>query len=112
VVLQIHDELLLEVRRDALPAVARAVRACMQGVAALAVPLAARLSAGPRWGALAPYEPPLAPAAAPVAGDREGQGGAAQRVAAAPAVDHAGVLAGNRAAVDAAGDVVMADARV
>jgi DNA polymerase theta len=47
---QIHDELLVEVRREHVGAAAALVRGCMEGAAALEVPLRARLAAGPSWG--------------------------------------------------------------
>ena len=52
---QIHDELLLEVRADALSNVAATVAAALEGVAAtfgLGVALPVRLAAGPSWGVL------------------------------------------------------------
>jgi DNA polymerase I len=52
--LQVHDELLLEVDNDALEAVGDAVRREMEGVAALRVPLRVELKAGPNWAELKP----------------------------------------------------------
>ncbi len=53
--LQVHDELLVEVENDALGVVGEAVRREMEGVAALRVPLRVDLKAGPNWAELAPY---------------------------------------------------------
>ena len=50
--LQVHDELLLEVENDALNAAAEAVRREMEGVAILRVPLRVELKAGPNWAEL------------------------------------------------------------
>jgi DNA polymerase-1 len=55
ILLQVHDELLLEVDDDALGAVGDAVRREMEGVAALRVPLRVDLKVGPNWAELAPY---------------------------------------------------------
>lgn len=54
--LQIHDELLLEVRRDALQDVVQLVRECMETSVALLVPLRAKVHAGPTWGSMVEYE--------------------------------------------------------
>jgi DNA polymerase-1 len=48
-VMQVHDELLLEVRKDAAEQVAQAARAEMEGAAAMRVPLKADLKWGPNW---------------------------------------------------------------
>jgi DNA polymerase I len=50
--LQVHDELLLEVGHEALGATGDAVRREMEGVAALRVPLRVELKAGPNWAEL------------------------------------------------------------
>jgi DNA polymerase-1 len=52
IVLQVHDELLIEVQNDALVSSAEAVRHEMEGVAALRVPLKVELKAGPNWAEL------------------------------------------------------------
>jgi len=52
VLLQVHDEVLLEVREDALPAAVRIVHGCMVGCVRLRVPLEAKVSVGRSWGAL------------------------------------------------------------
>jgi DNA polymerase-1 len=52
--LQVHDELVLEAERDDVPAVAELVRRTMEGAAELSVPLKTEVSAGPNWDALAP----------------------------------------------------------
>jgi DNA polymerase-1 len=51
-VLQVHDELLIEVQRDSLSAACDAVRREMEGVAALVVPLKVDLKWGPNWAEL------------------------------------------------------------
>jgi len=51
-VLQVHDELVYEVRKDLLPAVCKIVRECMEGAVTLRVPLQVKLSTGPAWGKL------------------------------------------------------------
>ncbi|MFZ0660552.1 MAG: DNA polymerase I [Candidatus Binataceae bacterium] len=48
-VMQVHDELLLEVRKDALAQASEAARAEMEGVATMRVPLKADLKWGPNW---------------------------------------------------------------
>jgi len=53
---QIHDELLLEVDEDVLPCASRLVRECMEGAAALSVPMRVKLTVGPSWGQLEPLE--------------------------------------------------------
>ncbi len=53
--LQVHDELLLEVENDAMRATGDAVRREMEGVAELRVPLRVDLKAGPNWAELASY---------------------------------------------------------
>ncbi len=52
IVLQVHDELLIEVRIDAITTVAEAVQHDMEGVAVLRVPLKIELKAGPNWAGL------------------------------------------------------------
>jgi DNA polymerase-1 len=47
--LQVHDELVLEVRQGAEEAVAAVVRAVMEGAAALSVPLKVDIGTGPSW---------------------------------------------------------------
>ncbi|TAN21567.1 MAG: DNA polymerase I [Acidobacteria bacterium] len=47
--LQVHDELVLEVPERQAEALASAVRAAMEGVAALAVPLRVEVGIGPNW---------------------------------------------------------------
>jgi len=54
--LQIHDELLLEVPREKLPETAKIVRRVMEGVVSLKIPLVVDLRAGPNWGDLNPLE--------------------------------------------------------
>jgi DNA polymerase-1 len=52
IVLQVHDELLLEVRSEALTATTAIVRREMEGVAKLRVPLMIEAKAGPNWAEL------------------------------------------------------------
>ena len=47
--LQVHDELVLEVARPDVPAVAALVREAMEGAATLAVPLLVEVASGPNW---------------------------------------------------------------
>ncbi|CAN8007195.1 unnamed protein product [Ixodes pacificus] len=56
-VLQLHDELLLEVCAQDLPTVAALVAERMRTALRLRVPLAVRLRAGPSWGQLEDYSP-------------------------------------------------------
>jgi DNA polymerase-1 len=48
-ILQIHDELVLEVPRNELPEVARLTQEAMTGALSLSVPLRVDLAAGPNW---------------------------------------------------------------
>ena len=48
-IMQVHDELVLDVRADALEAVSAAVRAHMVGAAELSVPLRVDIGAGANW---------------------------------------------------------------
>ncbi|HEX5466052.1 MAG TPA: DNA polymerase, partial [Candidatus Limnocylindrales bacterium] len=57
VLLQVHDELLVEVPRGELDAVARLVRETMAGAMPLDVPLDVGLKAGDDWDAMTPFEP-------------------------------------------------------
>ncbi|MGA2412077.1 MAG: DNA polymerase, partial [Candidatus Binataceae bacterium] len=50
--LQVHDELLLESETGALAETCTAVRDAMEGVATLRVPLMVELKAGPNWAAM------------------------------------------------------------
>jgi DNA polymerase-1 len=54
IVLQVHDELLLEVQNASLEAVREALSSEMEGVASLRVPLRVELKIGPSWGELQP----------------------------------------------------------
>ena len=58
-VLQIHDELMLEVPRKDLPEVAEMVRSAMEGACELQVPLVVELEVGPNWRDVEPW--PLKP---------------------------------------------------
>ena len=55
-ILQVHDEVVLEVRRDALAETARAVREAMEGAYRLKVPLATEARVGPNWGEMEVWE--------------------------------------------------------
>ncbi len=48
-IMQVHDELVFEVARDAVDAVSEGVRECMMGAASLAVPLVVDLGVGLNW---------------------------------------------------------------
>jgi DNA polymerase-1 len=52
IILQVHDELLLEVKKDALATHREIVRHAMEGVAELKVPLKVELKRGPSWAEL------------------------------------------------------------
>ncbi len=54
--LQLHDELLLEVPTSEVPATARLVRRVMEEVVRLQVPLTVDLKTGENWGEMYPYE--------------------------------------------------------
>lgn len=54
--LQVHDELVLEVHKDELESVARLVKEIMEGVTTLAVPLIVDVKAGSNWRDVAPLE--------------------------------------------------------
>jgi DNA polymerase-1 len=47
--MQVHDELVLEVRRDAVEKVTAALRARMAGAASLRVPLKVDVGTGKNW---------------------------------------------------------------
>jgi DNA polymerase-1 len=48
-VMQVHDELVLEVREEELELVRKRLPELMAGVATLKVPLLAEVGAGPNW---------------------------------------------------------------
>jgi DNA polymerase-1 len=48
-ILQVHDELVLEATEREAPAAARAVRESMEGAHPLDVPLVAEVRSGPNW---------------------------------------------------------------
>jgi len=54
--LQVHDELILEVPREELLVTARVLQAAMEGAVKLAVPLTVDLKAGPNWYDLEPLD--------------------------------------------------------
>jgi len=53
ILLQVHDEVLAEVRTEVLPQALRIVRDCMTASVALSVPLTVTLAVGPSWGDMA-----------------------------------------------------------
>lgn len=55
-ILQVHDELLLEVHESDLEAIARLVQAKMESAIKLAVPVTVDLKSGPSWGATTPLK--------------------------------------------------------
>lgn len=56
IVLQIHDELVLEVQREWVEAVAVVVRDSMESSVQLRVPLRVKMSVGRTWGAMEPWD--------------------------------------------------------
>ena len=54
-VLQLHDELIYEVRRSDVPRVAGIVKECMEGALQLRVPLEVKIKVGERWGKMEEY---------------------------------------------------------
>jgi DNA polymerase-1 len=52
--LTVHDELLFEVPRDELDAVAPVIRDAMEGAMTLDVPLTVELKTGPDWDTMSP----------------------------------------------------------
>jgi len=55
--LQVHDELVLEVDRPHLPRIAQILKSTMEGAAQLKVPLEVEMGIGDDWANLSPYEP-------------------------------------------------------
>jgi DNA polymerase I len=53
-ILQVHDELVLEVARPDVAAVAELVQRVMEGAAEISVPLETEVSVGPNWDELTP----------------------------------------------------------
>ena len=53
--LQIHDELLLEAPQEELHATVKSVRSAMEGVAVLKVPLLVDILIGKNWGEMKPW---------------------------------------------------------
>ncbi len=49
-IMQVHDELVFEVKTNALDAFAAEAKTIMEGVEALSVPIVVNVSSGPRWG--------------------------------------------------------------
>ncbi|HHS97943.1 MAG TPA: DNA polymerase I [Chloroflexi bacterium] len=54
-IIQVHDELIVEVPQEELPTVAPLVRQVMESVYPLRVPLKVDLKAGPNWGEMEPF---------------------------------------------------------
>ncbi len=54
--LQVHDELVLETHMDDLPYVAKIVKNCMESAFQLSIPLVAELKVGPNWGSMTKWE--------------------------------------------------------
>ena len=54
--MQIHDELLFEVREQDLHTIASIIRNNMENSVMLKVPLQVKLSVGPNWADLVPYD--------------------------------------------------------
>ncbi|HPJ73180.1 MAG TPA: DNA polymerase, partial [bacterium] len=54
-ILQIHDELLLECPRSETVAAARVIRDCMEKVVSLRVPILVDFKTGSTWGEMAAY---------------------------------------------------------
>ena len=54
--LQVHDELVLETKRDDLRETARIVQSVMENALQLTVPLATEAKSGLNWGAMEPFQ--------------------------------------------------------
>ncbi len=74
VVLQVHDELVLELPQEELPQVARLVREHMEGVVKLAVPLEVEVRWGPNWLETQPFPADEAASPAALSGEAGGAG--------------------------------------
>lgn len=55
VALQVHDELLFEVKSSALQQACLLIKSCMENAVTLSVPFPVKLRVGPSWGELEPY---------------------------------------------------------
>ena len=55
VVLQVHDELLFEVKSSMLQHACIIIKQCMENAVSLSVPFPVKLRVGPSWGELEPY---------------------------------------------------------
>ncbi|KAH3698827.1 hypothetical protein Pelo_19779 [Pelomyxa schiedti] len=87
-VLQIHDELVIEVPKESKDAAAEILKSSMETALPLLVPLVVHLSTGTRWGSLVPYKPPSSlPGGGDGDGDGEGAGACASTSTSAAAVD-------------------------
>jgi hypothetical protein len=53
--LQVHDELIFEVREDCIGRVANIVKSCMENAVKLDVPLQVKIEIGSSWGHMSPY---------------------------------------------------------
>jgi DNA polymerase theta len=55
VALQVHDELLFEVKSSVLQQACSLIKSCMENAVTLSVPFPVKLRVGPSWGELQPY---------------------------------------------------------
>ena len=55
--LQVHDELVFEIKKERVPEVAAKIKNIMEHAADLSVPLVVDVKAGPNWGEQKPFEP-------------------------------------------------------
>ncbi len=55
VALQVHDELLFEVKSSVLQQACLLIKSCMENAVTLSVPFPVKLRVGPSWGELEPY---------------------------------------------------------
>ena len=53
---QVHDELLFEIRSDITEQACRLIKGCMENVVHLSIPFPVKLNMGPSWGELTPYQ--------------------------------------------------------
>lgn len=53
--LQVHDELLFEVKSDVLQEACMLIKGCMESAVKLSIPFPVKLKVGPSWGELEPY---------------------------------------------------------
>ena len=55
VAVQVHDELLFEVKSSVLQQACSLIKSCMENAVTLSVPFPVKLRVGPSWGELQPY---------------------------------------------------------